>query len=81
MKKFYHTQGSQGLLNKQWNYKKINKKKFKMKKLIVALIIIQLILIAIGFYFLISGKIAVGIFNIVLNTIFLIMNVNSIKKL
>jgi hypothetical protein len=52
-----------------------------MKKSIIALMIIQIILFCMGVYFFVEGKIASGIFNTVVNAIFFVVNVNTLKRL
>jgi hypothetical protein len=51
-----------------------------MKKLfIIAIMIAQVILFFMGVCFLVKGKIAVGIFNTVVNAIYFSKNLNSLK--
>jgi hypothetical protein len=52
-----------------------------MRKFIIALMIVQVILFCMGVYFLVDGKIASGILNIVVNAIFFAVNVNTLKRL
>jgi hypothetical protein len=52
-----------------------------MKKFIIAIMIAQVILFFTGVCFLLEGKIAVGIFNTVVNAISFAVNVNTLKRI
>jgi hypothetical protein len=51
-----------------------------MKKFIILLMIVQVILFGMGVYFLLEGKITVGLYNTLVNAIFFVVNVNTLKR-
>lgn len=52
-----------------------------MKTVIIILMIMQIVLFTFGIKFLIEGRIFSGLFNIIVNFIFFLVNVNTLRKL
>lgn len=52
-----------------------------MKNFLIILMVIQIILIGIGCYQLSKGQIAKGLFNIIINLVFIGINYSTIQKL
>ena len=51
------------------------------KKFLIVLLVMQILLLCAGIYQLTQGKIGNGLFNIILNTVFGIVNYQNIKRL
>ena len=51
-----------------------------MKKVLIPLMIIQVLLFAIGIWQLSEGKLFFGLFNVVLNTAFFVVNIYTLKR-
>lgn len=51
-----------------------------MKTAVIIIILVQVLLIAYGIFRLTEGDVSVGLFHIVLNVIFLVVNINTLVK-
>ena len=52
-----------------------------MKKFVIGLMVIQVLLLGVGIYQLIDGKLIFGLFNVVLNSIFFMVNLDTLKEI
>lgn len=52
-----------------------------MKTILIILMVAQIVLFTIGIQFLIEGKIFSGLFNTIINFIFFMVNINTLRKL
>ena len=51
-----------------------------MKKILISLMIVQVLLFAIGVWQFSDGKLFFGLFNVVLNTAFFVVNIYTLKR-
>jgi hypothetical protein len=54
--------------------------KIQIKRILIILMLTQLVLICHGVYFLSHGYVAIGLFNIIFNSVFFVMNIVTLRN-